>query len=342
MNRNLIAGIAFIVFEGGMMALSNAAKKHARVKAEFKAVNARTEEEAKAMNEALDRVDIFKEMCEREKKEAVAQLKTWKVSKEFETKKNVILAEVDDGITEFKAQIGYFDKLDELKDDFDAGIESFKKSIDFDSAKDKLKETIEEAESHFEKQKEAFNAAGDDISETTMKLRHAAEEAMEKKVREAKDKITELDKKLETETDRLTKIKTDKTRSLEEKVSKEKIRLEKKQEKDLEKLNQELDNAKNSIQAKIQKMRSPSENTSVQKHEDDMRLILDQNDHDSKVANDIFESRPREEQIAEYLVDKNVPQWAAAVIGSLPVIPVEYLVYRYICFLRRMIRRMSE
>lgn len=342
MNKRLIAGMALLVFQGSMLVLDHAAKKYAKESAQMTAVNKRSEEETNAMNEALDRCDIFKEMSEREKKESAAQIKAWKAAKEWDKRKNSILSEVDDGLSEFKAQTGYFDAMNELNENYNAGLEAFKKSIDYESEKEKLEKAIKEAEKHYENQKEAFNAAGDDISETTMKLRHAAEEVMEKKVREAKEKIAALDAKVSDETDRLNGIKTEKARNLEEKVSKEKIRLSKKQEKDLEKLNQELDTAKNDIQAKLRMTRSAAENTAVSCHEDDMRVILDQHDQDSKLARDIFNDMPKEEMIAQYLVSKKVPRWAAAAIGMIPVVPVEYLVYRYARFLWNVVKRMAD
>ncbi len=341
MKKAYIAGIATIAFQLGMIALDAAAKKHAKSRASIKAVETRTEEQAIALKECTERCDIYKTMKDRESKETADQIKAWKISKEFDKRKNLVLSEVDDGLVDFKVSIDYSGASDALQEAYDAGVEAFKNTIEYDANKEKLQEAIKEAQEHYEQQKQAFAAAGDDISETTMKLRHAAEEAMESKVKEAKEKIAELDKQLQAETDKLKKVKLEKTKTLEEKVSKEKIRLQKKQEKDLEKLNQELDSAKNDIQKKVQKLRTAIEDEAVARHEDDIRLIEDMKKLDAEVATDIYEKMDSHERIAEFLTDKKVPKWLAGAIAMVPIVPIEYLVYRYARFAWNTIRAMG-
>lgn len=340
MNIGKIATVGLIGFKLGLVVLDIAAKKHACDRAEFKAIDTRPDDMAMTMKECSDRCDIFKEMQDRENKEIVAQTRAWKVSKEFDKRKNTILAEVDDGLLDFKVSIDYSGTMDALQDTYDAGVEAFKNSIEYDSNKEKLEELIEEAKEHYEQQKTAFEAAGDDISETAMKLRHAAEESMEAKVKDAKEKIAALDKQVETEVEKLKKTKLEKTKALEEKVSKEKIRLQKKQEKDLEKLNQELDSAKNDIRKRVEKMRTAVEDEAVARHEDDILLIENIRKRDSAAAQDILANTQKHEMLAEYLTDKNVPKWLVGVIGVLPLFPAEYLIYRYLQFVLKTVRAM--
>ena len=341
MKVSTVAGITVAVFQTGVMVLDIAARRHARKRSKVMAVEARTAEQAASFKEATERCDIFKAMSNREKTEQESMVKKWKLSKNYEGRRAQIIQSVDDGLEEFKNQLGYFDKMDEFEEEFDAGLEAFKKTISYDSEKEKLTEAIKEAESVFEKQKEAFNAASDDISETTMKLRHAAEESMATKVKECKEKISALDKQVEEETDKLRKIKLAKTKSIEEKVSKEKIRLEKKQDSELDKINKELESAKNDIQRQIQKKRSAEESAAVASHEDDIRLIKDQQRIDSEVARDIYDASPREEDLAEYLKSKKVPRWVVGAVSVIPFACVEYICYRYVKLVVNVIKRMG-
>ena len=334
-------GGTLLAFEIGAIVLNVVARRHAKKRSKTLAVEARTPEQAAAFEEATKRCDIFKAMSEREKKEQDSMVKAWKMSKEYEARKSQILKATDDGLNEFKTQLGYFDKIDEFDEEFEAGLEAFKKTIDYDSTKQKLEEAIKEAEKHYENQKAAFDVAGDDISETTMKLRHAAEEAKVTKVKECKEKIAALDKQVEEETDKLRKVKLDKTKTLEEKVAKEEIRLGKKQDHDLDKLNRELDNAKLDIQKQIQKERSSDEIAAVTAHEDDIRLINEQKKIDAEVADDIFKSSPGEEDVAEYLKSKKVPRWVVGVVAAIPFACVEYLCYTYVKYVVGVIRRMA-
>ena len=332
--------VAMGVFNLGMYALDKAASHHAKTRSKVEAMNARTPEQVEAFTEARKRCDIYKAMSDREQKEVNHRIKDWKEAHEYNKRQADIMNAVEDGLDEFKAQIGYSEKMAEVDEKFEAGIESFKKSIDYDSIKDKMTETIEEAKKHYEQQKAAFDLAGDDISETTMKLRHAAEEAMESKVKEAKEKIAALDKQLEAETDKLKKVKTESVRGLEEKVSAEKIRLSKKQANDLEKLDIDLENAKNDISKKVRKNRTNSEVTASASHEEDVRLIREQKELDSRMANDIFEKTPKNVRIAEYLKAKKFPKWGVYILALLPAIPVGVLAYNYCSFVGSVLNAM--
>lgn len=333
MKKSTIAmTVALGVFNLGLYALDKVAAKHAKTRAAVKAIDIRTPEQAEAFKEARERCDIFKQMADRESREVNHRLKDWKEANEYNKRQAEITNAIEDGLDEFKKQIGYSDKIADLDEKFDVGVESFKKSIDYDSIKSKMEETAEEAKKHYEQQKAAFDLAGDDISDTTMKLRHAAEEAMESKVKECKEKISALDKQLEAETDKLKKVKQEGIRNLEEKVSNEKIRLTKKQTKDLEKLDQELDSAKSDILKKVRKDRTNSEVAASDSHEDDLRVIREQKELDKKMAADILERMPKNVRIAEFLKAKKVPKWAVYILAILPAIPIGIILANYCQF----------
>ena len=337
---SLIASGLIGVLSAGVFVLDIAAKRHAKIRAHEKAIELRSADQVLVFEEAQKRCDIFKKMTADEKKAIDAKIKNWKMANEFERRKADILAGVEDGLREFKANSGYFDKMEELEENFEAGIEAFKNSIDYDAIKSKMEEDIKEAKKHYEQQKAAFDLAGDDISETTMKLRHAAEEAMNTKVKEAKEKIAALDKQLEIETDKLKKIKLDGTKSLEEKVAKEKIRLSKKQDKELEKLNLELENATNDIHKKVRKARTEEQVTAAANHENDICMIREQKALDANVASDILDKMPRHVRFAEFLKAKHVPRWLLMVAGIVPLLLFSYILATLWIFLHQVSQAM--
>lgn len=340
MKSTTIAFAAIGVFNLGMAGLKYAANKHAKARAAAQAVENHSDEVKAVLETAKKRCDIFKEMTAKEKKEFEKQVREWKIANGFDEKKLDIINGVNSGLDEFKESIGYFDKIEELDDNFDAAIEAFKTSIDYDANKQKLEGIIEEAKAHYERQKVAFELAGDDISDTTMKLRHAEEEAMNAKVKEAKGQIDILEKQLKEETEKLTQKKLEGVRTLEEKVSKEKIRLDKKSNKDLEKLNNDLTSAQDDIQKKIRKARSNDEKTAVANHESDIHTIHEQKELDAKAANDIYNNMGMDCKFAKYLKDKKVPKMVVGIVGFLPLIPVAYLLSKYVGFVGSVIKAM--
>lgn len=340
MRGTTIAIIAAGVCELGIVGLKYAANRHARIRAAEKAISSRSEEVAEALKVAQERCDIFKKCEDREKKEFGLRLNDWKAANHFNDRKNDILNTIERELGEFKDQIGYSDRMDEINGAFDAEVEAFKTTIDYDGNKKKFEAAIADAKSHYESQKAMFEAAGDDISETAMKLKHASEEAMNAKVKEAKAQLEALEKQLTDETEKLTKKKLNDIRELEEKVSKERIRLDKKSNKDLESLNEELSKAQSDVRREITLERSGDEITASGQHENDIRMIREQKALDAKAADDIFNSTPLEVRYAEFLKEKKVPKAAVAVVGAIPMIPVGYLVYRYGAFVAGILKAM--
>lgn len=340
MRGTTVALIVTGVCELGLFGLKYAADRHMRKKAALKAVEGRLEEATKYMEAAQERCDIFKKCEEREKKELALRINDWKAANNFDARKNDILNSIDQGMKEFKDQIGYSEKLDEVNGVFDASVEAFKNTIDYDGNKKKFEAAIADAKSHYESQKAVFEAAGDDISETAMKLKHASEEAMNAKVKEAKAQLEALEKQLTDETEKLTKKKLNDIRELEEKVSKEKIRLDKMTNKELDDLNAELYTAQGDIRRKIVSERNEAENIANSQHENDIRFIRKTEELDAKAAEDIFNATPVDVRFAEFLKSKKVPKAAVAMLGAIPMIPVGYLVYRYGAFVSGVIKAM--
>lgn len=340
MKGKTIALIGIGVFNAGLMVLERAANKHAKARADVDAVDCRADEAKEAFKQAQERCDIFKKCVEKEEKDLANKLKDWRVANDFERRKNDLVNSIQTGLDSFKEQIGYSDQIESFTEDFDSALEAFKASIDYDSVKRSLEDSVREAKLHYERQKVAFDIAGDDISDTAMKLRHAAEESMNTTVKEANLKLQALEKQVKDETERLTKIRTDQVRTLEEKVAKEKIRLDKASDKEIEKLNKEFEKAKDDISKKLLKLRSKEQMDAVAMHEDDVRTIRLQKEADADLAADILKTRPNYERIGAYLVSKKVPKPVVVIVAALPLIPVGYLVFEYGEFVWKVVKGM--
>ena len=341
MKGTTIAAIATLgIFHVGMYCLKAAANSHAKKLAKEKAIENHTEEVKEVLNAAKKRCDIFKDNAAREKRMFDLKVKDWKIAENFDGRRNDILNQIEQDLEAFKESIGYSEGVEEANDTFTAAIEAFKSSISYDENKRMYEDAIKEAKSHYDCQKIAFDLASPDISDTTMKLRHAEEEAMNAKIKEAKAQLDALEKQLSEETNRLTQKKLNDIRSLDEKVAKEKIRLDKKSNKDLEQLNKELSDAQSKIQKDIRKARGDDVKDAISKHESDVSTIREQNELDSKAANDIFEAMPNNEKIAGFLKAHKVPKFVVAIVAVIPATAIGYLFVNYVSFATKIITAM--
>lgn len=340
MKGTTIAVITLGIVNIGLMGLDHVANKHGRKAAELEAIQKRGEEANAAIDAIKKRCELHDDLLNRERNMAKIQMEDWIKAHDFNERRKDILNGVSNGLQEFKNQIGYSETMQEITDKFDAGVEAVKATLGYSVNKAKYEKAIEDAKSHYDSQKALFDVAGDDISEEAMKLRHAAEEAMNAKIKEAKAQLDILEGKLNTEVERLTQDKMSAVRELEEKVSKQKIVLDHKSERELKALNDELSKAETDIKNAVKNKRTEQEIESVKRHEDDIRLIRELKDADAKVADDIFNSKNEAVKIGEYLKAKKIPKFVVPVFGAVSLIPVGYLSYVWCRFLGQVMRAM--
>lgn len=340
MKGSTIAFAALGLIDIGMIVLDHAANRHARKLAEAEAIKNRGEEANAVLDAVKKRCDAYDNLIKREKAEFKQNRADWLEANEFNTKKKDILDGVPHGLNEFKKQIGYSDVLQKLTDEYNAGVEAVKNSIDYDVNKKKFEKAIADAKSHYDSQKALYDLAGTDVSEDAMKLRHAAEEAMNAKIKEAKANLDILEGKLNTEVEKLTQVKQKGIRELEEKIAKEKIRLDHKVDQELEALNNKLAEAECDINDAILNKRTGADAEAEIKHADDIRILREQKEMDVKAAEDIFKAKPETVKIAEFLKSHKVPKAVVPMFGVVSMAPVGYLSYCWLKFLTQIMRVM--
>lgn len=340
MKGTTIAFAALGLIDIGMIALNRAAYRHGRKLAEAEAIKNRGEEANAVIDAVKKRCEVYDDLIKREKAEFKQNRADWLEANAFNAKKKDILDGVPNGLNEFKKQIGYSDVIQRLTDEYNAGVEAVKNSIDYDVNKAKFEKAIADAKSHYDSQKALYDCAGSDISDDAMKLRHAAEEAMNAKIKEAKANLDILEGKLTTEVEKLTQVKQNGIRELEEKIAKEKIRLDHKADQELEALNAKLAEAECDINDAILNKRTGADAEAEINHADDIRVLREQKEVDAKAAEDIFNAKPQTIKIAEFLKDHKVPKAVVPMFGVVSMAPVGYLSYRWLKFLGQIMRAM--
>ena len=341
MNRKLIAGAAFILSSVVCYVVKKRAdKQYLEQKAADMVQEAKTKSDILAYEDALTAIDLHDKLVAQEKKTLTEQFAAWKKEKKIDQKKKELYSQESRAIEDFKKTFGYTEAIEELKKRKNESLDAFKISVDYDSKIEELQDAIEQADHKWEQQKAMFELADDDISETASKLRHAAEDARDAAVKQAKAKIKELEDKLAAETAEWDKKIQKTTREYEEKIAREKTRLHDKVQNGLNSIDQECDQAYRDISDQIRDSRTEVESDAMAFYEDNKHLVKTQDEIDQLAALDIFQNTPLPERLAWWFTEHKWPKWTVALVGFLPALAANYLITEYTNFLVKVMKAM--
>lgn len=320
--------------------IETAAKLHLKKLAKEKALVCRPEEEVEAFEQAKKQIEIYEDLKKRESSSMRSQVEGWKRSTRYEERKRDIYEGMEEAVRKFKASIGYDIKRRELIDAAENELEAFKDSIDFDAQISELEDAIREAQSKFDGQKNLFDAAGSELSETATELKLAAEKAKNKVVSESQEKIKALKEQVEAQRKQIERTKQAGLQKLETQVLNEKSRLQSYSQKELSKLDRQFEEAKDNIAHGIESGRTPEEMDAIALNDANKQVIQEQLTRDAERAELYQDAMQHHESIAEWLKAKECPKWCVIFVSSLPLIPLGYLTARYIKFVVMVVKAM--
>lgn len=341
MNKNLIAVTTFIL--SSVVCLIVKKKADAQFLSEKAADLVQAEKstaDISAYEEAKKAVALRNDLLAEEKKILAEQFAAWKKEKRIDAKKKDIYSQENRAIEDFKKTFGYKEAISELNQRKDESLEAFRISIDYDNRIEELEDVIKKAEEKWEEQKALFELADDDISDTATKLRHAAEDVKNNAVKQAKEEIAELKKKLDAEKDIWDKKLQKTTREYEEKIAREKTRLHGKAENALSDIDRECDQAYHELENKLHDTRTDAQSDAVAFYEDNKKLIKTHDEIDKLSALDIFQNTPIQERLAWWFNKHGWPKWLVAVVGMVPVIALNCLTSAYTDILVKTVKAM--
>ena len=116
---------------------------------------------------------------------------------------------------------------------------------------------------------------------------------------------------------------------MEEKIAKEKRRLDDRASKSITELERDLDEYKNRFRSDIQSKRTEEEADCILMARDNEEFVFRQDNNDAMRAMDIAYETPSAEKLGWWLKNHGWKKGAVIFVGSLPLIPVGYLTYRY-------------
>lgn len=316
--------------------------KHARKKASEEAQELMIENEAPEVVEARKGLDIYNKLTRREYNTINREINKWKQSNGYNTRKSQLYNSKNSLLEEFKDSIEYSNKVDEIKDEYEALIDAFKESINYDDKKEELEKAIEEAKDAFDKADDFLDSAdGKYTSDLIADLRHDAEKSRNKVVKESEDKLKELEKQLKTETAKYDKQKQDKLNELETMVAKEKVRISQNVDKQIKELEETYNKASKDITNDIYNRRTDEEIASINKHDSNLNIIKKQEEVNRQMVTDIYGNWDVTDKLAIFFKEKKYPKFIVGLIGSLPIICVGALVYKYAQSLFLILKKME-
>lgn len=330
MNLKLIAEVTTLGFACALKTVNFLAeRKFEKLRAMELAVAENSSEELAKYMAAKENLDLRDSVLARERKAFQEACKDYKKKTRFDASKAELYSEVDVSLKNFKESMGYNDRLAELKRDAEDAITAFKASVNYDSVMDSLDKEIEAANKKWEAQEKLFSNTDDDISDTALKLKHAAEDAKNDTIRKAKEQKDILKKQLENEQARFDEKTKAAVREMEEKIAKEKRRLSDLAEKRVNELERKYDEFKDKTLADIQATRTEAEADCILMANDNEELVAVQDSNDYSRALEITADTPAAERLGWWLKEHHWNKTGVAIVGALPVIPAGYLAYRY-------------
>lgn len=341
MNRKVIAA-AFFTLSTIACALikQKANRQYLNEKAAEIVQDEKCQDDILAYNAAKEAISTRDAVLKREKSELKTLFDAWKKENRIEQRKKELYFAEDQAIREFKDTFGYDEAILDLEQKKQESIDAFKTSIDFDEKLDELKEAITDAEKKWKEQESLFASTDDSLSEVASKLKHAAEDAKDATIKAAKEKISELEKKLEAEENVWDKKIQKTRREYEEKINSEKNRLSAKTKKALSGIDEEVDLAYKDLTHQIQEKRTDEEFDAVTFYEDNRKLVKTHDDIDSLKAYDIFQNTPLPERLAWWFTEHKWPKWSVVGGGIIPVVAIDLLIFDYCKFLTSIVKAM--
>lgn len=330
MNIKLIAEVSTLGFMCALKTINILAeRKFERTRALELAVAENSSEELAKYMKAKEDLDLRDSVLARERKAFQEACHEYKKKTRFDKTKAELYSEVDVSLKNFKDSMGYSDRLAEIKKDAEDAISAFKASVNYDASIDALDREIEAANKKWEAQEKLFASTDDAISDTALKLKHAAEDAKNDAIRKAKEQKDILEKQLANEQAKFDAQTKSAVREMEEKIAKEKRRLSELAEKRVNELEHKYDEFKEKTLADIQATRTEVEADSILMANDNEELVSIQDSNDYSRSLEITADTPAAERLGWWLKEHHWNKTGVAIIGALPVIPAGYLAYRY-------------
>lgn len=323
--------------------ISSAADKHLADNVDDMAAEMRDEETREDLKWAENNLKEADKITARERKEICDGIRKWKQSTDYDSRMREVHATATDGIREFKESINYEARRQDIDDEYEDSLDNFKDSIDYDYEIDLCNAEIQDAESTYKKHCRRLELAGsgdDDISDALKDVKKNEKDKMNEVIKEAKGKISALKNKVSVEEQRLGRKKQAAIRELDLEVQPTKLRLQKEEQAACKLLEDEKAKAEFELRGEVIKKRTEEEQKVLDWVDESKTIMEAQTKKEYELAQKIYSEATESQKWAGYFKDKGVTKFTVGAVGVLPLVPVGYLVWKYVRFVTDVIRAM--
>lgn len=323
--------------------ISSAADRHLADNVEDMAVEMRDDDTKEDIRWAENNLKEADKITARERKEICDGIRKWKQSSDYESRIRDLHNNTVDGIREFKESINYDARRQDIDDEYEDSLDSFKDSIDYDYEIDLANAEIQDAESVYKKHSRRIELAGggdDDISDALKDVKKAEKEKMNEAIKEAKGKISALKNKVSAEETRLGRKKQAAIRELDLEIQPTKLRLQKEEQAACKLLEDEKAKVEAEIRSEVVGRRTEEEQKVLDWVDESKTIMETQTKKEHELAQKLYSDASESEKWAGYFKDNGISKFAVGAVGVMPLVPVGYLVWKYVRFVTDVIRAM--
>lgn len=316
---------------------ANAAyKKNAAVMAE----GMRSQETEAKISECKETIKLADNVSSRESKEISSELAKWETKTGYKDQVNKIHADAVTELNNHKENIDYFNRKADIEQTAEDALEEAKESLGYDVYMHSYNRKISNAKTNCKRKIDLLGVAGDDDDDVISELKKIEKKKMQEIVDDAESKKAELNEKLQREESKINRQKNQDLRALESELTSAKSTISQKEKEALSAVNKERDKALEGIRESVHGKRTDAETDALNRRYSSQQYINDQKLQDTRNAVDIYRNAPTSEKWGKWFKANDVPKWFVATIGAIPLIPVGFLIERYVKFVFNTVRAM--
>ena len=343
MNWKLISliSLGFGSMVAGM--ISAAADRHMANAVDEMAIDQRDAGVEEDIAWAKDNIRKADEITARERKEVFEGVRSWKRANRYDEQMGEIHCTYLTGLREYKDSIDYDSRRQEIEDEFEDSLDAFKESIDYDYEIDLANAEIKDAESLYKKRCnkiDIVSGSDDEISDALKDIKKSEKEKMNETIKEAKDKISALKNKVSVEEVKLNRKKQAAIRELEQELNGRKNVLQKEENESMKVLTTECEKVTNELRDSVTKKRSEEDQKILDRLDESHTIIDSQTRKDAELAKELYENATESEKWAGYFKANGVPKFFIAIVGTLPLIPAGFIIWKYTKFVYNVVTAM--
>lgn len=243
---------------------------------------------------------------------------------------NELKNSVNEGVADYKESIKADEHINESKLKCDAAISNYKTEHCYDAKLKELKKKIEDAESEYAAKKAMCNEMPDKYKDEFKAFKKVAKAAKNEIVDSAKKDIQAIEDDFNTFRIQQETIRDSEISSINDDILSVKTTLENDVNKRIKDINEQVSDFKESFTKNVLSKRTFKEQTLIDEYDYCSKELSAIHQKESFERKQILKDATFSEKFAAYLKANGFKKWQIVTIGFIPVVAIEIYVYKYI------------